>query len=193
MPRRNIMALVFVLLGTLASITCSRSPVAPSNRSETIDPLGASGDDHTAGSASPLAQGLPGTYTLSFVDNNLQVVSTLPVGHELVLRADVASSAGPALRGSVQFQVCGTGGHSLQRLDPVPFSECDSGGSANWIPITTFSVAAGTCPGTGPGSACVNWGSVTHPRTIGFRFKYVSQGSGVQSGQSLPADFSWVP
>jgi hypothetical protein len=105
----------------------------------------------------------------------------------------VASSAGPAQRGSVQFQVCGTGGHSLQRLNPVPFSECAPGGSANWIPITTFSVAAGTCPGIGAGSACVDWGAVLHPRTIGFRFKYVSQGSGVESGQSLPADFSWAP
>jgi len=67
-----------------------------------------------------LAQGLAGTNTLSFVDNNLQVVSTLPVGYELVLKADVASSAGSAQRGSVQFQVCGTDGHSLQRLNPVP-------------------------------------------------------------------------
>ncbi len=193
MPRRNIGALVVVLLGAITSITCSRSPVAPSDRSNTIDPLSTSGDGNAGASATPLAQGLPGTYTLSFEDHNGQVVTTLPVGQELVLRADVSSSAGPAQRGSVQFQVCGTGGHSLQRLDPVPFSECDSGGSANWIPITTFSVAAGTCPGTASGSACVDWGAVQNPRTIGFRFKYVSQGSGVQSGQSLPADFTWLP
>ena len=193
MPRRNIVALVVFLLAILTSITCSRSPIAPSGRSDTMKLPNVSGDGDAAGSGTPLAQGLPGTYLLSFVDNSLQVVSTLPVGHELVLKADVASSAGPAQRGSVQFQVCGTGGHSLQRLNPVPFSECAPGGSANWIPITTFSVAAGTCPGIGTGSACVDWGAVLHPRTIGFRFKYVSQGSGVESGQSLPADFSWAP
>ena len=38
----------------------------------------------------------------------------------------------------------------------------------------------------------MNFGLVVIPRTVGFRFKYASQGSSVASGTGAPADFTWT-
>ena len=117
--------------------------------------------------------GVPGSYELSFLTNDMQplIDDTLPVDQELVLKAAVADSFGsPALQGSVTFQVCSLqGGRSLFQMDPGPSSACDVEGTGTWISLTTMKVNAGLCPGTGPGYACVNFGFVHNPRTIGFR------------------------
>jgi hypothetical protein len=49
------------------------------------------------------------------------------------------------------------------------------------------------CLPADPGNACFDWGAVVNPRTVGFRFKYVSQGSGIADGMSLPKDVTWLP
>jgi hypothetical protein len=53
-------------------------------------------------------------------------------------------------------------------------------------------VDAGMCPGEGTGYACVNFGLIQRPRTIGFRFVYTAQGSGILSGVSESKDATWV-
>lgn len=39
------------------------------------------------------------------------------------------------------------------------------------------------------GDAFVDFGAVLHPRTIGFRVRYLGQGSGIANGVSAPKDF----
>jgi hypothetical protein len=39
----------------------------------------------------------------------------------------------------------------------------------------------------------VDLGAVANPSTVGFRFKYVSQGSGIADGISAPKDVTWLP
>jgi hypothetical protein len=146
--------------------------------------------------AHPIVKSAPGTYELSFLTHNNQPIpeSTLFVGEELVLKAHVEDSfQSPALRGSVTFQVCSRrGGRSLFQMDPAPSRECDVEGTGTWISLITMKVDAGTCPGAGPGNACVNFGYISSPRTIGFRFRYAEQGSGIASAISQPKDASWV-
>ena len=43
-----------------------------------------------------------------------------------------------------------------------------------------------------PGIACLNFGAVSNPRVVGFRFKYSSQGGNIASGMSAPANFEWT-
>jgi hypothetical protein len=43
------------------------------------------------------------------------------------------------------------------------------------------------------GDAFVDFGAVLHPRTIGFRVRYLGQGSGIANGVSAPKDFTWTP
>ena len=127
---------------------------------------------------------VPGSYQLSFHDHSGQPVSTLPVNQELVLHASVQDSNGaPAQRGTVTFQSCSRG----------PKAECRSGGPGTWVPLITMEVNPGTCPGLGLGigHACVNVGFRSSPTTIGFRFEYDSQGSGIGSGVSPATDFTW--
>ena len=125
------------------------------------------------------AQGVPGIYEISFCPGSI-----LSVGQEVILHAHVTDTFGNgALSGYVQFQVCQRG-----RRNPQPSSACDIDGTARWFTLRTkWQVnppqgnLCGTCPPTDPGNACVDWGAVVNPRTIGFRFKYVSQGSGIST------------
>jgi len=150
----------------------------------------------TAAAEQPNARGVLGTYELSFLRHNSQPIldSTLFVGEELVLKAHVEDSfQSPALRGSVTFQVCSRrGGKSLFRMDPAPSHECDVEGTGSWISLITMKLSAETCPGAEPGNACVNFGLISSPRTIGFRFRYTEQGSGIASAISQPKDATWV-
>ncbi len=77
-------------------------------------------------------------------------------------------------------------------MDPAPSSACDVERTGSWISLITMKVDAGTCPGEGPGNACVDFGAVQNPRTIGFRFRYTSQGSGIDNAISQPKDATWV-
>ncbi len=145
------------------------------------------------------AQGVPGTYELSFCTPGQPIGSILYVGQELILHAYVADSSGtPASGGGVIFQVCTRGGDSHQ--DPQPSSACDIDKTATWtslhglskVPSVSPSCLEQGCPPAGPGNACGFWGAVAHPRTIGFRFKYLGQGSGIANGISEPKDATWI-
>jgi hypothetical protein len=153
-----------------------------------------------AGAVSPIApaaQPTPGTYELSFLRSDGQPInpdSTLFVGEELVLQAHVTDgSLVDAQSGAVTFQYCSRqGGRSLLQTDPAPSSACDIDGTGHWIFITTFKVDAGTCPGLGTGYACVNFGAIGSPRTVGFRYRFTGQGSGIANATSEARDVSWV-
>lgn len=179
MERPNRANVIVALVTTFAILACSeQSPVAPG------------GAPDAAREANLLAQAVPGCYGLSFLDNSLQPVTTLVVGQELVLKAHVDNcSGGPAQRGAVTFQYCSLKGlppNDITRADEAPSAACASG-EGNWARLVTVQVNAS-------GDALMNFGFVSIPRTIGFRFKYLAQGSGIASGVSdPPADFTWTP
>ncbi len=126
------------------------------------------------------ASAVPGLYELSFdttgpvpITNN-----SLPVGQELVLKAHVENSSGqPVQRGRVIFQDCELRDH------PAPFAACDSG-SGTWTSIFGMSVDAS-------GNAAVDYGFIATPSTIGFRFRYLGQGSGTANNVSQSANITW--
>jgi len=178
MERPNRANVIVALVTTFAMLACSeQSPVAP----------GVVAD--AAREANLLAQAVPGCYGLSFFDNSLLPVSTLVVGQELVLKAHVDNcSGGPAQRGAVTFQYCSLKGlppNDITRADEAPSAACATG-EGNWARLVTVQVNAS-------GDALMNFGFVSIPRIIGFRFKYLAQGSGIASGVSdPPADFTWT-
>ena len=179
MTSRKLVAFTLAVVGTFLLFGCTEpSPVASSLTPEQV-------------SVGSLAKPVPGSYELSFFDHNVQTITTLPVGNELVLHAYVQDSNGaPAQSGAVRFQFCSQGGRSLT-TNPLPSAECDSAGAGAWVSLTTMKVNGGFCPGLGTGNACVNFGAVQLPRTIGFRFEYSPQGSGIAKGASPAMDFSW--
>jgi hypothetical protein len=135
-----------------------------------------------AGSSSTVlaANTVPGLYELSF-DTTGPVPLTnnrLPVGQELVLKAHVQDASGnPAQRGEVIFQDCEV------KNSPGPSAACDSG-SGVWAHVFQMSVDAS-------GNASVDYGFVSTPRTIGFRFRYLGQGSSIANGVSNSGDVTW--
>ena len=184
-------ALAIVVLPGLVLAGCSnQSPIAPES------PSAAAG----GASASDARSSSPGVYTLSFiarVDGTVQEVTSLPVlSTELNLKAYVTSNAGePAQGGAVTFEYCSFKGgprNDITRPDEAPKEACDQGG-ASWVRLTSLPVNAGTCPELGTGYACMNFGIVSIPRDIGFRFRYSPQGSGIASGTSEATNFTWVP
>jgi len=142
------------------------------------------------------SQGVLGTYELSFCPGSILYVNQA----ELLLHAYVADSSGsPALSGSVIFQVCTRGGDFHQ--DPQPSSACDIDNTANWqtlqapvkVNVAGTPFCGSVCLPVGPGNACGFWGVVSNPRTIGFRFKYLGQGSGIANRTSEAKDVTWLP
>jgi hypothetical protein len=148
------------------------------------------------GTSQSQAQGVLGTYELSFCADGVPIGSTLFVGQELALHAYVADSSGtPASSGSVVFQVCTRGGRAIPN-DPQPSSACDVDHTASWASLAfpRLTVDGTTCLGclpAGPGNACLGYGVVQSPRTVGFRFKYFGQGSGIANGIATK-DASWI-
>jgi hypothetical protein len=152
-----------------------------------------------AGSLS--AQPVPGSYDLSFfklVSGVLEPVSSLPVCNlsvpseceELILNAHIKedSSGLPAQGGVAIFQYCSFKGlppNDITRADEAPSAACETG-SATWANLAALKVNES-------GDAYLNFGIVLIPRTVGFRFKYIGQGSGIEKGTSTPMDFTWVP
>lgn len=179
---------IVVAVSAVASVACSgQSPVTPSAARESAG----------ARSARP-SQSVAGTYTLSFhVFRNGTYVSveTLPVRHgELILRAYVTDSSGaPAQKGAVVFEYCSLKGgppNDISRADEAPKEACDDG-SAAWAPLDMRSVDAGTCPLLGTGFACMPFGIVQIPRTVGFRFRFVAKGGPIADGMSETLNFTW--
>jgi hypothetical protein len=182
MAFRNLASLAFAVLGAAAFVACSdQSPVIPSATPDGLrDP-------------SPLSRPIPGSYELSFVSGG-QEVSNLPVCTESVcqalgLKASVEdASRVPAQRGTVIFEYCSFKGlppNDIQRADEAPKEACQTG-EATWAQLITVKVdASGNIP-------VVGFGVVFIPRTVGFRFRYLGQGSGIANGVSEPENFTWV-
>lgn len=188
MPRRNLARLIVAVLAAGAFVACSdQSPVAP----------GATPDG--VGDLSLLSQPVPGTLELSFFKNGpsgLEPVSSLPVCivgsvcEELILGAHVEASGVPPQRGAVIFQYCSFKGlppNDIERADEAPMAACESG-SATWANLPP------SVPVNASGDAYRDFGLVRIPRTVGFRFRYLGQGSGIANGVSTPPeDFTWDP
>jgi len=124
----------------------------------------------------------PGTYDISFLKETHQglqsIDSTLNVGEFLVLKAEVRDSSGAlAQRGTVTYEYCSLGNVKVQS------SNCDTG-SGRWKRLWSVSVdSVGSLFG---------FGACSTPRTIGFRFRYAGQNSGIADGVSASKDVSWV-
>ena len=153
----------------------------------------------TGGIGSPTilaAQSVPGSYELSFFNDALVSVSSLPacasggVCEELIPGAHVEeqSSGLPAQGGAVTFQYCSYKGlppNDITRADEAPTAACESG-LATWKDLRQRSKVNES------GDALGFFGIVLIPRTVGFRFRYTGQGSGFANGMSLPRDFTWT-
>jgi hypothetical protein len=138
------------------------------------------------------AQGVPGTYELVLCD------PILYVGQELILHASVTDSSGnPATAGAVVFQMCSSGGRGFSGGQPS--AACDIDGTARWhslssrLNLNQWGGGCFVCPPNSTGDVCVDFGAVVYPRTIGFRFKYLSQRSEIANGISDAEDVTWLP
>lgn len=144
----------------------------------------------------PLSRPAPGSYELSFVSDG-QAVSTLPVCTELVcpelgLKATVEDAAGdPAQSGTVTFQYCSLKGlppNDIDRADEAPKEACESG-EGGWRSLGSVKVIL--VDGS-PHIPPLSFGTVDIARTVGFRFRYSSGGSGVANGVSEAENFLWT-
>jgi hypothetical protein len=142
----------------------------------------------------------PGSYQLNFevYSNGVYTpVTSLPVlGQELILRAYVADegSGTPAQSGTAVFEYCSYKGRppgDIERADEAPKEACDAG-IASWRRLRSIDVNAGSCPQLGVGNACMNFGIVMIPRDVGFRFRFNGKRSGIDSGTSDAANFTWT-
>jgi len=172
-----------LVIAVVAVVACSReSPVAPGPTPQGVGPA-----------PSLLARAVPGSYELSFYisgPDGLETVTSMPVlTDELILGAHVEDNAAlPAQRGAVTFQYCSFKGlppNDITRADEAPSASCTDG-SATWKNLLTVSVDTS-------GNAFMDFGLVQIPRTVGFRFRYASQGSGIANGTGAPRDFTWTP
>jgi hypothetical protein len=169
--------LAAVLTMAVTLTACTESPLVPGDRA--LD----------AAQSAARQTVVPGVYELSFLDHSLQPVTTLTVGGpELILKAHVTDAFGnPAQGGAVEFQYCSLKGgppNDISRADETSSADCATK-IASWTRLLTLSLDSN-------GNALMNFGFVRIPRTIGFRIKYSSQGSGIASGTSLPQDFTWT-
>jgi hypothetical protein len=89
----------------------------------------------------------------------------------------------------VIFQYCSYKGlppNDIARADEAPTAACEDG-SATWANLPRG------VPVNASGDAYLDFGVVMIPRTVGFRFRYLGQGSGIANGVSAPEDFTWCP
>lgn len=144
----------------------------------------------------PMARAVLGVYELTFLGGG-QEVSTLPVCTatacpELALKATVQALDGaPAQSGMVTFQYCSLKGvppNDIERADEAPKEACETG-DANWASLGSVRVIL---VDGAPQFPPLSFGSVQIPRTVGFRFKYSSQGSGIAGAASDPENFTWT-
>jgi hypothetical protein len=88
----------------------------------------------------------------------------------------------------VIFQYCSLKGlppNDIERADEAPSAAC-ANGSATWANLPA------SVPVNASGDAYLDFGVVLIPRTVGFRFRYFGQGSGIANDPSAPEDFKWV-
>jgi hypothetical protein len=174
MKHVNLVAVLFASAG-LAGCS-SQSPVTPAGLSAPVTELSA---------RATLA---PGLYELSFLSHG-QPVQSLVIGQEVSLKGRVlnASTGLPATDGTIVFQYCSRPGPKgdITRADEAPKAECDAG-SARWATLVSIRVNQN-------GEAFGGFGFVRIPRTIGFRFLFRSEKSGIAGGGSPELDFTWEP
>src|SRR5262249_7701355 len=137
----------------------------------------------------PTAQAMEDFYDLMFLDPRTRLeVPNEPFGEAVILHAHIDDASGfPADRGLVVFQYCSRPGPSndITRVDEAPTEECDSG-DANWARLASVPVDASAnaelefcCPLITP--------------TIGFRFRYLGQGSDILRFTIKGENFNWGP
>ena len=123
-----------------------------------------------------LAQPVEGDYSLDFFFDG-----------ELILSAHIEDSSGnPAPAGSVSFQYCSYKGlprFDITQPDEAPLSAC-ADGSGKWVTVGRAPVNPET------GDALLNFGLVTVVNVIGFRYRYIAQGSGIANKLIDPVD--WI-
>jgi hypothetical protein len=165
---RNRANAIVALAATFALVACSeRSPVAPEGAPQGV---------------SLVVKAATGSYAISFLKETSTGLAPAAdaelVGTYLVLKSEVRDDSGNlAQSGSVRYEYCWSQG------DYAPSSSCDSG-SGTWRRHMTVRVD--------PIGSLVGFGSCSTPRTIGFRFTYSGQGSGIANGVSQSKDFTWV-
>jgi len=171
MPRRTLARLLSAAVAGLAAgafAACSdQSPVGPHGPAP-----------GAVQKVSVLAQPVSGEGDISFIPNSIGE------RNEVILVAQVTAEGNPAQGGQVLFQFCASRG-SLEfgfPTIPLPSAECEPGGSGRWFRIGTVPVVAGEASVT---FCCISSGS-----TIGFRFVYTGQGSGIGNFTSLPEDYT---
>jgi hypothetical protein len=185
---RHLTRLIAVFSAVAFAACANQSPTRPDGMSDTGGPDRAAAAE--AGESSPLSQAVLGTYELSFVDSSLQTITQLPVcDGELVLKAHVEDSAGaPVQSGTVVFEYCSYKGlppGDITRADEAPLEACASG-EATWRRLRAHIELNAS------GDAYLTFGVVRIPRTVGFRFRYIGQGSGIANSVSEPENFTWV-
>ena len=171
---------VVCLAAAISAVACAgQSPTSPGS---TLEP------SLSQGTSVVNTALLPGTYTLTFLHNGVEV-TTLPVLNELVLKARVTDSLGqPAQTGTVTFEYCSRRGgppNDINRADEAPMAEC-AAGTATWKSLLRMSVSRS-------GEAAMNFGFVQIPRTIGFRFRYSGgKRAGIADGVGGPRDIEFT-
>jgi hypothetical protein len=165
MPRRNLASLVVAVLAAGAFVACSdQSPVAPSAMPDPVE------------NPSLLSQPVLGLYDLDFLWN----------GIELTLIAHIKDSDGNAAQGgAVIFQYCSYKGlppNDISQPDEAPSSAC-ADGSGTWVTLARI-------PVDGSGEASYPFGAILVVNIIGFRFRYIGQGSGIANWTIDPEDWT---
>ena len=160
--------------GALVLVACSESPVAPKVTQEP-ELIGAA------------LQAVLGTYDLHFLDSSTRFEVTYePFGHAVILQAHIQGPDGPAQSGGVVFQYCSRKGYppnNINRIDEAPLEVCEAG-DGTWDNLGTRSVDAF-------GNAELEYCCPQVTPTIGFRYKYLSRGSGIANWTITPRNFNW--
>ena len=192
---RSARLFVVTMVAVTLAACSGQSPVAP-------DQLSSAKGGGTGGKPST---GVTGVYALTFhapSGRTYEEVSSLPVYSpggvlppELRLKAQVTDASGnAATTGTVTFDYCSYGKPTddITNPDEAPKEACEQG-TATWVQLRrAVRVSDATCFYLGGGSACTYFGVVRIPRSVGFRFRYVQQGSSIASGTSPGRNFLWV-
>ena len=165
MPRHNPRLILAIVSAAALAACAEQSPFAPGTAADLAEGAGV------------LAQPVVGSYELDFSSS----------GSELILTAHVEDSQGnPAQEGFVVFQYCSYKGlppGDPSQPDEAPSSACEDG-SATWATL------AARIPVDASGDASLDFGVVSIVEVIGFRYRYVGQGSGIANWTTEGED--WI-
>ncbi len=167
--------LMLGVIGTSTMIACAESPIAPTGV-------------HQSALVTVTAQPVEGFYDLRFLNTSHVEVANLQFGQALILQAHITDAGGnPAQGGSVVFQYCSLKGYppnDIEHVDEAPLEKCEVTGEGTWAHLATRDVDTS-------GNAEMTFCCSTITPTIGFRFKYLGQGSGIANRTSGPENFNW--